>query len=662
MLSEGSICAFDLDKCRDPATGALAVWARQLLEECKSYAEITPSGTGLRIIGYGRGEKVHQNIKLKEKLEGLSEAGSLEIYRNPERYITVTGDVLDGYNLELVNIDAAIDRHKRAEKAQGAPKRDAATGTAPKANGARRPCPAAVLEAIESDANDGERSDRLYWVVAELKRLSVASSYERVVFMKAAQIGATEAALNFCGHVIENAPGVLLYVSPTDAASQRNVRLRVDPLIDTTPELAALVTRRRSRMAGNNNSLKTFPGGQLSFVGANSAVGLRSTPARYIICDEVDAFPADADSEGDPISLAIQRTVTFAGRRKIFLLSTPTLEGVSRIAKAFDEGDQRQYHVPCPHCGTLQVLEWKQVRWPGEDRAKAFMLCPHCGEGISERHKQSMVAEGVWMPTAEGDGKTASFHLSAFYSPFISWSEIALEHEACGNDPTRLQTWTNCSLGETWEDKQATYITPAQLLTRAAGWGEMLPDEVVRITGSCDVQMDRLEVEIVGWGKGEQSWSLDYISLPGNPSLPEIWTHLDDIRKQKFPHRKLGTLGISAFCVDSGNWSKSVYAYPDETSLLAIREIVKQERIAHFDMLKFFDELDQMTSEILREPIDWAQVRADYEREFTMLAVHMRRGVRPLRRCFTHPRFAVVSFKPSTTRVSKRSWRGAAGA
>ena len=96
--------------------------------------------------------------------------------------------------------------------------------------------------------------------------LSVSSRFERVVFMKANEPGATEAALNFCGHVIENAPGVLLYVNPTDSASQRNVRLRVDPLIDSTPELASLVTRRRSRQAGNNNSLKTFPGGQLSFV------------------------------------------------------------------------------------------------------------------------------------------------------------------------------------------------------------------------------------------------------------------------------------------------------------------------------------------------------------------------------------------------------------
>jgi phage terminase large subunit GpA-like protein len=224
--------------------------------------------------------------------------------------------------------------------------------------------------------------------------------------------------------------------------------LRVDPLIDSTPELAALVTRRHSRQAGNTDSLKVFPGGQLSFVGANSAVGLRSTPARYIVCDEVDAFPADADGEGDPISLAIRRTVTFRGRRKIFLLSTPTFEGTSRIAAAFAEGDQRRYFVPCPHCGALQFLKWAQVKWPGDDRAKAFYVCEACGESISERHKGAMVAAGKWMATVESDGKTASFHLSSLYSPFVSWGEIRLEHEACSRDPARLQTWTNCSLGE----------------------------------------------------------------------------------------------------------------------------------------------------------------------------------------------------------------------
>jgi len=102
---------------------------------------------------------------------------------------------------------------------------------------------------------------------------------------------------------------------------------------------------------------------------------------------------------------------------------------------AFAEGDKRHYFLPCPHCGTLQTLKWSQMRWPGDDRAKAFYVCEHCGESISEREKQSMVAQGEWRSTAAGDGKTASFHISALYSPFVSWGEIAREHEACGNDP-----------------------------------------------------------------------------------------------------------------------------------------------------------------------------------------------------------------------------------
>jgi phage terminase large subunit GpA-like protein len=405
------------------------------------------------------------------------------------------------------------------------------------------------------------RTSRTPYLREVMDCLSVASPIERVVLMKGSQLGATEAALNFCGFVIENAPGVLLYVNPTDSASRRNVRLRVDPLIDTTPELAALVTRRRSRQAGNTDSLKAFPGGQLSFVGANSAVGLRSTPARYVVADEVDNFPADADGEGDPVSLAIERTVTFAGRRKIFLLSTPTFEGVSRIAKAHAEGDQRKYFVPCPHCASFQFLKWQQVKWLGDDRAKAFYVCEHCGEAIYERHKQAMVAEGVWQATADGDGKTASFHLSGLYSPFVSWGEIALKQEAAASDPLRLQTWFNCCLGECFEDRAAIYITPARLQARATSWGPMLPDGVIFITAGVDVQMDRLEIEIVGWGLGEQSWSLEYHSLPGNPAEKEVWQRLDDLLKTRYAHRIVKSRSIMACCVDSGNWSKLVYEF-----------------------------------------------------------------------------------------------------
>ncbi|WP_349253219.1 phage terminase large subunit family protein [Bradyrhizobium sp. CB3481] len=164
--------------------------------------------------------------------------------------------------------------------------------------------------------------------------------------MKGAQLGATEAGLNWVGYVVSNAPGLMLYVMPTTESARRNVRTRIDPLIESTPAVRDRVTKARSRDPGNTATLKSFPSGQIAFVGANSAVGLRSTPARYIFLDEVDGYPHDADGEGDPIALAIQRTVTFRGRRKIFMVSTPTIEGASRIAKAFAESDQRRFFVP----------------------------------------------------------------------------------------------------------------------------------------------------------------------------------------------------------------------------------------------------------------------------------------------------------------------------
>lgn len=267
------------------------------------------------------------------------------------------------------------------------------------------------------------RTDRTPYLRDVMDALSASSPVERVVFMKGAQLGATEAGLNWVGYVIANAPGLMLYVMPTTESARRNVRTRIDPLIDSTPAVRDRVTKARSRDPGNTATLKSFAGGQIAFVGANSAVGLRSTPARYLFLDEVDGFPHDADGEGDPVALAIQRSVTFRGRRKVFMVSTPTVEGASRIAKAYAESDQRRFFVPCPHCGAYQDLRWPQVRWDQDHRGGAWYQCEHCGDPIYERHKPAMLAQGEWRATAAGDGRTAGFHLSALYSPFETWSE-----------------------------------------------------------------------------------------------------------------------------------------------------------------------------------------------------------------------------------------------
>ena len=213
-----------------------------------------------------------------------------------------------------------------------------------------------VLSQTASSEPGRFRTSRTPYLREIMDALSPTSKYEKVVFMKGAQIGGTEAGNNWIGYIIDQAPGPMLVVQPTVEMGKRWSKGRLAPLIEDTVCLRNKVKDPRSRDSGNTVQSKEFPGGQIVITGANSAVGLRSMPVRYLFCDEVDAYPPDADSEGDPLTLAIQRTATFA-RRKIFIVSTPTIQGLSRIEKEFNSTDQRYYFVPCPFCGEFQALK-----------------------------------------------------------------------------------------------------------------------------------------------------------------------------------------------------------------------------------------------------------------------------------------------------------------
>src|ERR1017187_3922902 len=206
------------------------------------------------------------------------------------------------------------------------------------------------------------RTDRTPYLREGMDCLSPSSPVETVVLMKGAQIGGTECGNNWIGYVVHQAPGPMLAVQPTVDMAKRNSKQRIDPLIEESHVLRELVSDPRSRDSGNTMLAKEFPGGILVMTGANSAVGLRSMAARYLFLDEVDAYPGDVEGEGDPITLAMARTRTFA-RRKVFLVSTPKITGMSRIESAYEESDQRKYWVPCPHCQGYQTLKFAQLRW-----------------------------------------------------------------------------------------------------------------------------------------------------------------------------------------------------------------------------------------------------------------------------------------------------------
>ncbi|SEG36945.1 phage terminase large subunit family protein, partial [Jhaorihella thermophila] len=297
------------------------------------------------------------------------------------------------------------------------------------------------------------RTDRTPYMRAIMDALSPGHSAQRVVFMKAAQVGATEAGNNWIGFVIHHAPGPMLAVQPTVELAKRNSRQRIDPLIEESPALKERVRPARARDSGNTQLSKEFAGGVLVMTGANSAVGLRSMPARYVFLDEVDAYPASADEEGDPVALAEARSLTFAHRRKVFLVSTPTIRGLSRIEREYEASDQRRFFVPCPHCGAMQWLRFERLRWEKGKPETAAYHCDACEEPIEEHHKPAMLAAGEWRATAKPrDARTVGFHLSALYSPpgWKSWADIARDKEAAAGSDEAERVFRNTVLGETW--------------------------------------------------------------------------------------------------------------------------------------------------------------------------------------------------------------------
>ena len=315
----------------------------------------------------------------------------------------------------------------------------------------------------------------------------------------------------------------------------------------------------RERDSGNTILAKEFPGGVLVVTGANSSVGLRSMPARFLLMDEVDAYPPSASTgaagteEGDPVDLAIRRTGTFANRQ-IAMVSTPTIAEVSRIEQAYLESDQRKYYVPCPHCGAFQILRWSGVKWPDRKPGAALYECERCHGPIADHHKPAMLERGEWRAEATGDGDTAGFWLNGLYSPWTTWGQLAKDFMRARKSPERMQTFTNTVLAETFQQAGMMKTEAHELLARREPYraDQILPAGIVLITAGADLQADRIEMEIVGWGRDEESWSLAYVVLPGDPAQRELWDMLDQALSLTFEHPCGRELKIAAACVDSG--------------------------------------------------------------------------------------------------------------
>jgi phage terminase large subunit GpA-like protein len=380
-----------------------------------------------------------------------------------------------------------------------------------------------------------------------------------IVWKKSAQVGATEVLNNIIGWIMHQNPGPILMMQPTTSMAETWSKIRLAPMLRDSPCFSQLFGQQKSRDASNTTLEKTFPGGYIGMIGANSPSGMASRPVPNIFNDEVNRYPASAGDEGDPVELTWKRAQTFWNKKRA-LTSTPTVEGASRISTAYNGSDQRLYYVPCPECKHKQVLQWSNLRWPENQPEHAYYECEACQSKIDHRQKRWMVANGEWLATRAFKG-IAGFWINELYSPWSSWGSMAETFLAVKDDPFSLKTFINTALGQDWVE-EGQRLAADDLQNRVETYDSEAPTGCVVITAGVDVQDDRLECEVVGWGQGHESWSLAYVVIYGNPGQADIWLELDEFLSTRYGLTNGHTLRVVTTCIDSGgHYTSQVYRF-----------------------------------------------------------------------------------------------------
>ncbi|MEC8887354.1 MAG: phage terminase large subunit family protein [Pseudomonadota bacterium] len=402
----------------------------------------------------------------------------------------------------------------------------------------------------------------------------------RITYMTGAQLGKTTIQQCATGYFIAHEPKSQIFVQPTQGDVQTFLETKLRPMIDANRSISQKMAKPRGRDGVNNSRMISYVGGWLMFSWAGSPKTLRSRSAPITHADEIDGMEATA--EGDPVELLSQRSATFGDQALRTESSTPTIAGVSRVENAYNQGDKRRYYVPCPSCGEAQYLRWENVTWTGRkstgvDDADQDANVQHLTETAGYRCEccQKIWSDGeriAAIRNAEKNGHGwraekpfrghASFHAPEMLSTFRKMRDIVQSYlDKLALDD--LQVFVNVSLGETYEEN-GDKADPDVLKARAEQYKATVPMDAVYLTCGIDMQMDRLELEIVAWGEGEESWSIDYQVLWGDPLGEEVWENLDNVLDDTYLHESGALLSISASCLDTGGragYTQRAYEY-----------------------------------------------------------------------------------------------------
>jgi phage terminase large subunit GpA-like protein len=438
-----------------------------------------------------------------------------------------------------------------------------------------------ILSRKSSSEHGQWKTSRTPYLRKPMDDLSVTSPVTEVVMVFGSQLGKSESLNNWIGYTMDIAPGPALFVQPTIDLAKRYSKMRIAPMIESTPTLRDKVRTPRERDSGNTVLMKEYPGGLTIFGGANAASGLASMPIRYLAGDEIDRWPLSVDDEGSPVAIVTARTRTFGARKKHAWTSSPTIYNRSAIWAKWEQSNQQRLKLPCPHCGHRQTIEWDRIRYDNKDpllpsalSRPPVLICEECGTGIEEDAKSWWYNPDVWnddwWEADRPEIQIQGYHLNSFYSPlgWYSWTDAVLEYEKAKDTPLELQAWMNTVCALCWmEDGEAPAWEELYRRREQYPIGTVPPGGLL-LTAGCDVQRNRLEVEIVAWGPNMQSWSVEYLIFEGDTgtvqedeSVKCPWRELSKLLTKQWPTADGGTLPLARLAVDSGDQTQVVYGW-----------------------------------------------------------------------------------------------------
>lgn len=407
-------------------------------------------------------------------------------------------------------------------------------------------------------------SKRTPYAEAIMDALSPSAPYQKVVFVAGTQIGKTEIGNNWIGHTMDVDPAPMLMIMATDQTARDAKRDRIDKMVASCPSIAEKTTATSKRDGQNNSRRVQFKGGVLTITGAGSTAEIKSKPIRKLFADEVDEYAKNLKEQGDVVGLAEKRLDTFGSKKKEYLCSTPTT-ATSKIWALFEKTDMNLYHVPCPHCGEMQVIVWENIKWEEGKPETAALACIECGALIDERFKTEMLEKGQWRPSNPDriSNETIGFHLPALYSPlgWFSWSQAVekyIEAYEETNDANLQMVFVNTIEGRPYMESQE--VPEWKVIEERSGGYEIneIPEGVLFLSAGADVQKDRIEMSIYGWGVGKTSWLIDHRVFNGSTESAdnEVWANFANVVENETWGNNMPIIYTA---LDSGAYTSIVY-------------------------------------------------------------------------------------------------------